>query len=72
MLSCVQVQKEAVKREYANMKYEQPYQTASYHNSLAHELRRWHYNEYEAVIDDLEVADLTVHLPCFPYHMQCC
>ena len=56
----VQVQKEAVTKEYANARYQQPYQTAMYETAVALEARRWHTNEYEAVIGDLQPSDLTV------------
>ena len=59
-LSQLQVQREAVSREYANMRYEQPYQTAIYTSSLLHELRKWHVSEYQAVIDDLTPDHVTV------------
>ncbi|EIE20423.1 hypothetical protein COCSUDRAFT_30601 [Coccomyxa subellipsoidea C-169] len=53
------VQKEALAKEYANARYQQPYQTAMYETAVALEARRWHTNEYEAVIGDLQPSDLT-------------
>lgn len=61
----MQVQKEAVSREYANLRYEQPYQTAIYHSSILLEHKRWHFTEYEAVAPTLHLSDLSVS-PCCP------
>ena len=58
----LQVQREAVSREYANMRYEQPYQTAIYTSSLLHELRKWHVSEYQAVIGDLTPDHVAVRV----------
>lgn len=57
---CLQVQKEALARSYANKKFEQPYQTALYTASVIYEVKRWHISEYEAVIGDLTLQDLQV------------
>ncbi|KAK9803974.1 hypothetical protein WJX72_009535 [[Myrmecia] bisecta] len=54
-----EIQKSKAAKEYANMKYEQPYQHALYITSVLLEARRWHVREYEAVIGDLQPADLT-------------
>ncbi len=60
-----QVQKEAVAREYANARYQQPYQTAMYETAVLLEAQRWHTHEYEAVIGQLQPVDLTVgHTIC--------
>jgi len=53
--------KEQLMREYANMRYEQPYQRGMYQTSVLCEARRWHIDEYQAVIGDLTAADLTEH-----------
>ena len=57
--------KEALAKEYANARYQQPYQTAMYETAVALEARRWHTNEYEAVIGDLQPSDLTVRAPLY-------
>jgi hypothetical protein len=60
----MQVQKEALTREYANKKFEQPYESAMNSSSVAHEFKRWHTLELQAVIGDLTAADLQVVI-CF-------
>ena len=50
-------------REYANKKFEQPYQSAMYAARIAHEFKRWHTSEYQAVIGGLTAADLQVAPP---------
>lgn len=57
----LQVQKEALSKEYANVRYQQPYHTAMYEAAIVLEARRWHTKEYEAVIGGLQPADLRVH-----------
>ncbi len=47
-------------KEYANTRYDQPYQAALYENSMLLEAQRWHTDEYEKVIGGLEAADLEV------------
>ena len=47
-------------KEYANTRYDQPYQAALYENSVLLEAQRWHTDEYEKVIGGLEAADLEV------------
>ena len=54
------MQKEAATKEYANTRYDQPYQAALYENSVLLEAQRWHTDEYEKVIGGLEPADLEV------------
>jgi hypothetical protein len=56
----VQVQKEAATREYANLRYQQPYQRAMYEAATVLEARRWHTDDYESVIPDLSPSDLAV------------
>lgn len=56
----LQVQKESAMKEYANSRYDQPYQAALYENSVLLEAQRWHTDEYEKVIGGLESADLEV------------
>ena len=56
----VQVQKEAVTREFANRRYEQPYQTAVNTSSVIHEANRWHWDQYQEVVGDLTVQQLKV------------
>eukprot|EP00873_Tetraselmis_striata_P029260 jgi/Tetstr1/449524/TSEL_036612.t1 len=53
--------KEQLTREYANMRYEQPYQRAMYQTSILFDAKRWHIGEYMAVIGDLAPEDLTRH-----------
>ena len=60
LCSTLQVQKEAATKEYANTRYDQPYQAALYENSVLLEAQRWHTEEYEKVIGGLEPADLEV------------
>ena len=54
----LQVQRERVAKEYANLRQQQPYERALYDQEMALELRRWHVSEYEAVVGDLSPADL--------------
>ena len=56
----LQVQKEAAAKEYANTRYDQPYQAALYETNVLLEARRWHTDEYEAVIDGLRAHELQV------------
>ena len=56
----MQIQKEAAAKQYANMRYDQPYQAALFEMKVLLEAQRWHTDEYEAVIGDLEPADLKV------------
>ena len=55
-----QVQKEAAAKEYANTRYDQPYQAALYETNVLLEAKRWHTDEYEAVIGRLKPSDLEV------------
>ena len=57
----MQIQKDAAKKEYENLKYQQPYQRAVYSWTHLLELRRWHTDEYQEVIKDLTPKDLEVH-----------
>ena len=59
------MQQEALAKEYANTRYEQPYQTAMYEAAVALHHRRWHTREYEAVVGKLAAPDLEVrhHVP---------
>lgn len=50
-------------KEYANTRYQQPYQTAMYEAAVLLEARRWHTDSYEAVIPDMQPLDLTVRTP---------
>lgn len=59
----MQIQKEAAAKEYANTRYDQPYQAALYQTNVLMEAQRWHSDEYEAVIGDLSPADLEVSHP---------
>ena len=56
----IQVQKEAAAKEYANTRYDQPYQAALYETNVLLEAKRWHTDEYEAVIGGLKPSDLEV------------
>lgn len=63
MSSCMlQVQKDALKRDYSNIKYEQPYQTAMYNQSILFEAKRWHVHSYQAALKDLTSDHLKVLL----------
>ncbi|KAK9834702.1 hypothetical protein WJX74_008107 [Apatococcus lobatus] len=57
-----QIQKDAAKKEYENLKYQQPYQRAVYSWTHLLELHRWHTDEYQAVIGGLTPEDLEVHM----------
>lgn len=59
------MQKDALQRDYSNIKYEQPYQTAMYHQSVLCEAKRWHVHSYEEAIIDLTPKDLMVLPPTF-------
>jgi len=54
---------EKLKKDYANMKFEQPYQMALYELSVAAEAKRWHVADYEAVLPTLTFEMLTAFLP---------
>ena len=54
------MQKDALQKDYSNIKYEQPYQTAMYNQSVLSEAKRWHVHSYEEVIPDLIPQDLQV------------
>ncbi|KAG7668348.1 hypothetical protein Ndes2526B_g00937 [Nannochloris sp. 'desiccata'] len=54
---------EKLKKDYANMKFEQPYQMALYELSVAAEAKRWHVADYEAVLPTLTSEMLTAFLP---------
>ena len=55
-----QVQKDALQKDYSNIKYEQPYQTAMYNQSLLFEAKRWHVHSYEEALVDLSPQHLMV------------
>ena len=66
-LTCIwyvilQIQRDAAKKEYENLQYQQPYQRAVYSWTHLLELNRWHTDEYQAVIGDLTPEDLEVSL----------
>ena len=56
----LQVVKEALAKDYAAMAYDQPYQWALYSGSQLLEARKWHVDEYSALIGGLTAADLQV------------
>ncbi|KAL0019017.1 hypothetical protein WJX77_001203 [Trebouxia sp. C0004] len=58
-----QVQKDALQKDYSNIKYEQPYQTAMYNQSLLFEVKRWHVHNYEEALLDLTVEHLQAFMP---------
>ena len=55
-----QVVREALTKDYAAMAYDQPYQRALYSGGQLQEARKWHVDEYSAVIGSLSAADLQV------------
>jgi insulysin len=55
--------KERQARDYVNMRYEQPYQVALYSLALMTEARRWHVEDYEDALQELEVADVEAFIP---------
>jgi insulysin len=57
------VVQEKLKKDYANMKFEQPYQMALYELSVAAEAKRWHVADYSAVLPSLTSEQLTAFLP---------
>lgn len=58
---CVQIQKEALAKNFANTRYDQPYQAAMFETNVLLEAQRWHTDEYEAVIEQLKPANLKVN-----------
>ncbi|KAL3136082.1 hypothetical protein ABBQ32_007106 [Trebouxia sp. C0010 RCD-2024] len=58
-----QVQKDALQKDYSNIKYEQPYQSAMYQQSVLVEAKRWHVHSYEEAILDLTPQDLRAFMP---------
>ena len=58
----MQIQKEAAAKQYANMRYDQPYQAALFEMKVLLEAQRWHTDEYEAVIGGLDPGDLAVRV----------
>lgn len=65
-MSVIQVQKEALQKDYSNIKYEQPYQTAMYNQSVLFEAKRWHVHSYEEALTDLTSQHLKVFLAMLP------
>ncbi|KAL0046282.1 hypothetical protein WJX82_008028 [Trebouxia sp. C0006] len=59
----LQVQKDALQKDYSNIKYEQPYQTAMYNQSLLFEAKRWHVHSYEEALLDLTPTHLQAFMP---------
>jgi hypothetical protein len=55
-----QVVREALTKDYAAMAYDQPYQRALYSGGQLQEARKWHVDDYSAVIGGLSAADLQV------------
>ena len=55
--------KEKLKKDYANMRFEQPYQVALYELSVAAEAKRWHVADYEDVLPGLTPEMLVAFLP---------
>ena len=53
-----EVAKEKLKKEYANMKFEQPYQVALYELAMAVEAKRWHVKDYEEVLGRVACDDV--------------
>jgi insulysin len=58
-----EVVKEKLQKDYANMKFEQPYQMALYELSVAVEAKKWHVKDYEAILPGLTSDQLTAFLP---------
>ena len=59
------VLKEQLKKEYDNLKFDQPYQQALYANSVLMLQRKWHISEYNDVLTDLSFEDLGSFLQRF-------
>ena len=57
------MQKDALQKDYRNVRYEQPYQTAIYNQSMVFEAKRWHVSSYEEAILDLEPSQLRAFMP---------
>jgi len=54
---------EKLSRDFANMKFEQPYQLALYDLAVAMEVKRFHIDDYETILPQLAAADLATFLP---------
>ena len=54
------MQKDALQKDYSNVKYEQPYNTAIYNQSILFEAKRWHIHSYEEALVDLKPQHLQV------------
>lgn len=57
------VVKEKLAKDFANMRFEQPYQVALYEMSVALEAKRWHVLDYQDVLPELTVDDVRAFLP---------
>lgn len=57
------MQKDTLQKDYRNVKYEQPYQTAIYNQSMLSEAKRWHVSSYEEAISDLQASQLRAFMP---------
>ena len=57
------VVREEVAKEYANMKYQQPYQWAMYRRELLTQMKRWRVEEYEPIAGAATAAQLTEFIP---------
>jgi hypothetical protein len=64
------VVREALTKDYAAMAYDQPYQRALYSGSQLQEARKWHVDEYSALIGGLAAADLQVRSPNHKLHRR--
>ncbi len=55
-----QVVREALAKDYAAMDYDQAYQIALYSAGQLLEARKWHVDEYKAIVGGVTAADVKV------------
>lgn len=55
--------KQKLKKEFSNLKFEQPYRLALYEMDVALEHRKWHMKDYEAVLDKVDVGMVEAFIP---------
>lgn len=58
-----QVVKEKLGRDFANMKYDQPYQYALYCMNVLLEARRWHISDYQSILPSITPGQLQAFYP---------
>ncbi|KAI8104302.1 hypothetical protein M9434_002862 [Picochlorum sp. BPE23] len=55
--------KQKLKKEFSNLKFEQPYRLTLYEMDVALEHRKWHMKDYEAVVDKIDARMVEAFIP---------